>query len=197
MSRDYARTTAKSRPRSQTTRRRNNSKTGGKPGGLFWFVSGVAVGALLTSLILVPGATPDFSTAESGEEAGQDTGAANRKPRFDFYKRLSENEVVVIDEEEPAVAAGSSNRQPTAEPVERSIYLLQAGSFKNAGDADSLRAQLLLMNLNTNIENAKTAAGDRWYRVMVGPFDNRTTMTKARSRLASNGIETLALKRKQ
>lgn len=194
MSRDFAKT-SRSRKRSQTTRRASRNAGGGKFGGLFWFVSGAALGALMTSLILTPAMRSELSGSDSENTVGGNE-ASGQKPRFDFYKLLSENEVVVADEE-PEASPVSNRPQTDNQPVEQSIYLLQAGSFKNAGDADSLRAQLLLMNMNASIEKAKTASGDRWYRVMVGPFDGRDAMTRTRGRLASNGIETLALKRKK
>lgn len=198
MTRDYAKngkaSNRKSKPRSQVNRRKSTKNSNGA-GGVFWFVSGVAVGALLTSLILVP-MVGDDSGAEPGESQAQNAEPANdNRPQFDFYKLLSESEVVVIDEEpeQSAPQAATNNNQPAAP---ESIYFLQAGSFKNSGDADSLRAQLLLMNLDAAIEKAKSSSGDNWYRVIAGPFESRGEMTQARSKLASNGVQTLVLKRK-
>jgi cell division protein FtsN len=38
--------------------------------------------------------------------------------------------------------------------------------------------------------------GDTWYRVMVGPFDSANAAHRAQDKLASAGIETLAIRAK-
>lgn len=73
--------------------------------------------------------------------------------------------------------------------------LLQAGSFRSQGDADNLRAQLLLMGLSANIETFSPNQGETWHRVIVGPYDNHQSMDSARSQLTANGIDTLMLRR--
>ena len=82
------------------------------------------------------------------------------------------------------------------EPAETSVYILQAGSFKNAEDGDRLRAQLILMGLDARVEAVTSANGDVWHRVQVGPFEDRSKLAKARSTLIDKGIDTLLLKRK-
>nr|WP_246386788.1 SPOR domain-containing protein [Litorivivens lipolytica] len=72
---------------------------------------------------------------------------------------------------------------------------MQAGSFKTNADADRRRAELLLLGLEAKIE-AVEANGDTWHRVYVGPFTSRSKLSKARTTLISEGIETLLLKRK-
>ena len=80
----------------------------------------------------------------------------------------------------------------TSNPAE--FYLLQAGAFKQREDAESRRAQLLLLNLDPKIEET-TSANGRWYRVYPGPFQSRSKLNKARSLTAAQNIDTLLLKR--
>ena len=63
-------------------------------------------------------------------------------------------------------------------------------------DADRLRARLILMGLEARMEQVSAASGDIWHRVQVGPFSDRSKLSKARSMLISEGIDTLLLKRK-
>ncbi|MEQ9023321.1 MAG: SPOR domain-containing protein [Pseudomonadales bacterium] len=102
-----------------------------------------------------------------------------REPVIDFYTRLREIEVMVPDDE---LILDSPNL----------IYLLQAGSFRNAKDADSLRAQLILLNLNAEVSKFNHN-GEVWHRVIVGPFENHSAMSSARTSLLENGIESLLL----
>ena len=76
-----------------------------------------------------------------------------------------------------------------------SVYLLQVGSFKNNQDAESLRVQLLLLNLESFVESYKTSSGDTWHRVLVGPFTNNSDSLSARTKLSENNLDSLLLKR--
>ena len=69
-------------------------------------------------------------------------------------------------------------------------YYLQAGSFRQRSDADQLRAQILLLGMDVKLENA-TINGDQWYRVQVGPFNNKDSMTQAQRTLSGNGFSNL------
>lgn len=108
--------------------------------------------------------------------------------KFDFYTLLKETEILVPDGQD------SGN---TAEPEQNAIYVLQAGSFKNARDAENLKVELLLMNLSAERESVKSKNGDIWHRVLVGPFTDTSKMASARAKLAENNIDSLKLKRKQ
>lgn len=108
------------------------------------------------------------------------------KPRFDFYTLLPQSEVVVEETEQ-------SPLRGDGDPDE--VYLLQAGSFRSSQDADSLRARLLLLNLNAHIEATATDPSGTWHRVVVGPFDSSSKLAGARATLLQNGIDSMVLKR--
>lgn len=76
------------------------------------------------------------------------------------------------------------------------VYVLQAGSFKNAEDADSVRARLLLLNMQASIEKVNPQPGETWHRVLVGPFNDKAALGKARTVLTRNGIDSIQLKRR-
>ena len=108
------------------------------------------------------------------------------KPRFDFYTLLPEQTIDV--EVDPGEIAKSRTSKKTE------LYLLQAGSFKQAEDADRRRAELILLGLEPKIEETNGGNG-HWFRVYVGPFETRSSMQNARSLTANQDIDTLLLKR--
>ncbi len=156
------------------------------------FCAGALCGGFLTFLVFLGG----VDSGQSVNGATKTSTAAAPKPakpekktttdtQFDFFTLLPEREVIVPDEQ-PRDSA------PTSEQYN---YILQAGSFKTSKDADRRRAELLLLGLDAKIE-AVQANNDTWHRVYVGPFTSRSKLSKARSTLISEGIETLVLKRK-
>lgn len=80
--------------------------------------------------------------------------------------------------------------------AEREVYVLQAGSFRAASDADSVRASLLLLNMHANIEKVVTGSNETWHRVVVGPFTSKEELSRARATLTQNGIDSIQVKRR-
>lgn len=145
------------------------------------FLGGILVSAL--SLYWYVNRPSDIE--DSGDEQSK---LEDIKPRFDFYTLLKEKEVFVPESDAPL-----ENR----DAEQRYHYLIQAGSFRKFNDADSLRAQLLLLNLNAIVETTGSGGSDSWHRVLVGPFDSNSKAAKARSTLLQNGIDNILLKRKK
>lgn len=107
--------------------------------------------------------------------------AAEEKPRFDFYRILPGREEQVTERQmrEAAKQAGAS----------KDIYFLQAGSFQNPADADSVKARLALMGLEASVEPADLAGKGVWYRVRLGPFKRVDEINRIRQQLAQNGVD--------
>ncbi len=180
----------RSRPRSQVP-------------GWVWLFTGCVLGAFIAFLVYLWGLTPDDRPREQPmalapqepEQVQPDTRPEREipKPRFDFYKLLQDSEVIVPATEP---AAPTQDERPSAQPAEPGVeYVLQVGSFRNAADADRLRAELLLLNLTAYTEQVTLREGERWHRVLVGPFDNQSRLSSARSTLVSNQYNALVLKR--
>ena len=88
------------------------------------------------------------------------------------------------------------NAEKTVEsPASNIEYILQVGSFPNKPEADKLRAQLILLNLDAHIESVEIHKGEIWHRVVVGPFDSQEKLASARSALVNNQYTALVLKR--
>jgi cell division protein FtsN len=93
-----------------------------------------------------------------------------------------------IDEIKKVAAAEAAVKSKSA------IYL-QAGSFRRLADADKRRAELLMYGMRASAEPVNSN-GETWYRVQIGPFASDSEMTRARTKLKSNGIDTLMTRRK-
>ena len=113
--------------------------------------------------------------------------ATEKEEGYRFYELLPKSEVVP-----PQVEAYKSTPK-SAEAY--SNYLLQAGSFKSAKDADSLRAKLLLAGLpNVTTSKVVSSSGTTWYRVRVGPFASRSKLNKAYDHLVRMNLQPLQVK---
>lgn len=150
-----------------------------------WFGAGLLCGIFLCGLAWLALQQPDPAIARQAQPP-QPNDAVSSGPLFSFYTALPEQDVdLKIDAQTIAAArAPSSNDQ----------FLLQAGSFKQAADADRRRGELILLGLEAHVEESNGDNG-RWFRVYIGPFASRSLLAKARSLTAQQGIDTLMLKR--
>lgn len=187
MPRDYAK-----KPRTNNRRR---PASGRQLPAWLWLFVGAVLGAFVVFLVYLWELAPPPSRTKANTpklEAKAEPENKTPKPRFDFYKLLQESEVIVPATETPQPQTPSVINS-SAEPVE---YLLQVGSFANPVDADRLRAQLLMLNLDARVEKVTIRNGELWHRVMVGPFTDQARLNNARSILVANQYNALMLKRK-
>ncbi len=194
MGRDYARGR---KPAGAAGSARRSRRPGGRDApparsgsGGRWYFAGLLSGlfiAFLGYLGTLPGEPGPAPEAAAQEPATPPPEAPEPpRPRFEFYTLLPAQ--TLEPDLEPA---------EVAPPVPRAggeQYLLQAGSFRQRQDAESRRAELLLLNLDPRIEET---AGDngRWFRVYLGPFDSHEKMARARGLTTAQNIDTLLLRR--
>lgn len=176
-----------------------------------WVFTGILAGGFfmfLYHLATLRSSAADMAGVKTkpAETAQADTQSSG--PRFDFYAVLPKMEVIIPkgeDEQRP------SRRSPDTPPADSSKpasnagtavvdrheqYQLQAGSFRRNADADRRRGELILHGLNARVQPVSMGNGDTWYRVMVGPFDSANAAHRTQDKLASAGIETLAIRSK-
>lgn len=191
-------------------------RNGGFLAWWIWVLIGVAGGALLMLLVVRGGLLPitreqtgpqpnPQATAPHGSEPGvADQAAAEAKPKkpsYDFYSVLPEKEVVIPDAEITAQAKAESQQtqqaqQTGATPPPAAAgngYLLQVGSFPNAGDAESMKAKLALQGFRAAIQPV-TINGKTWNRVRLGPYRSAGDLEAAKQKLSAAGISAIALK---
>lgn len=212
--------------RSKNQARRNGG--GGTPGWML-AIGGVAVGLAIAGgwylyrggkvEQLLPTPNPQArAPAQPEEPVAQDAPEPTpRKPKYEFYDVLRENEVVFPDAElnaqaaaeaEAAAAAGAdaaaADLPPgTASPAETAPdvaaaapgprYLIQAGAFRSLADADAVKAKIALTGEIARVESAQVEGGTI-YRVRLGPYPNAGALAAAKSALASHGIDAVAIR---
>jgi cell division protein FtsN len=154
-------------------------------GALRWYGAGVASGLFAAFLIYLITLPPEG--APPAESKPAPAVARAPAPEYEFFEVLPSQEITVdVDPAEmPKPRSAAEGKQ----------YLLQAGSFRQSEDADRRRGELLLLGLDPRVEQTQGDTG-RWYRVVLGPFDSRSAMAKARSLTAQQDIDTLLIQRK-
>ena len=136
--------------------------------------------AIVNSL---PEAQPIDETTQANELEQQ---VEQAQQALSFYKLLTEQQVKVAPQ--PTDTSAESNSKSYA-------YMLQAASFRNESDAESLRAQLILSGVqDTNIEPVQVADKGTFYRVMIGPILNRSKMNSIKDILVDNDISPIERK---
>lgn len=135
-------------------------------------------------------------------------------PRFEFYDLLPEMEVVVPDTPPPPPPAPAKPASPPpaladkpdtppaapAQPApektpapqqstagDKEIFYIQVASVQNAAQADSLRAELALLGLETTIQTVTIDDSKTFHRVRVGPYSDLDKLNNARRTLNQRG----------
>ncbi|MEJ2130181.1 MAG: SPOR domain-containing protein [Gammaproteobacteria bacterium] len=154
------------------------------------FVTGALVGFGAALVLQQMGRLPNLDelAAPAQSSAGGNSSEVG-KPTYEFYEMLANTEVLV-----PVLDALNGNAKEEAGERD-AIYLLQAGSFRGAEDAERMRASLLLMGFNVETHPV-TLDGTVWHRVMVGPFTNAADLRDAQVRLHAEDIDAIPLSRK-
>ncbi len=178
-------------------RKRKKSGGGGSP--FLWFVAGLVIGLggaifLFTRGFMPTGPerTPDEprATVRSEPELLGDEDSGVGEGRYDFFTVLPEMEVVVPEREltDPGAESGTSPSEAASES-----FILQAGSFRSAADADQMKARLALLGSVADIQQV-TVNGETWHRVRIGPVQGARQADQLRRQMLDNGIDVLVLK---
>ncbi len=104
------------------------------------------------------------------------------EPRYDFYTILPQAETVIPDYE-----IQSRVREELVGKTKAAKYVMQAGSFREAAEADRHKAKLALLGIESWVEKAKVG-NVIWHRVKIGPYDNPSSVATIKELLQKNGI---------
>lgn len=185
--------------------RRRSTKSKGSSGipAWFWLLGGVLIGLGTAVVLMVRGYLPELkqhmpatdskspASSESALIEKRDKEAEKaKKPRYDFFTVLPEMEVVVPEQEL------SRKAEPVPDTTTDSIqdsYILQVGSFRNAADADQMKARLALLGSMATVQTV-TVDDQTWHRVRIGPFEGARKADEVRRMLSDNQIDTLVMK---
>ena len=167
---------------SHSTRKRKSPASKPLPGWI-WLFTGLVIGLSATFLPkLNQQKTKAVYSKQDKPEATSSESSTKRK--FDFYTLLPELEVVVDGNSSAAVDNSLS---------QNGTYVLQVGSFKSNNEADTLKARLALMGVETNIEIV-TVNDNKWHRVRVGPSQDKLRLQSIQTRLRNEKMDSVLLK---
>jgi cell division protein FtsN len=185
------------RKRRRSTRRKKQQSY---PGWL-WMLFGLALGLSVAFAIYVKDSrpvtvasapAPQPASMQSALDDNDESAAAEpeerKEPRFTFYDRLPNFEVI-IPEQEPDVEVDAAP-QAVLEP---GLYVLQAGSFSAYNDADRRRAELALHGIESQIQRV-TIDDKTYHRVRIGPTSDLNKLNMLRSRLRTAKIDVLRIR---
>ena len=140
-----------------------------------------------------------FNTARDWPALWQDTPetkpantASTPARRFDFYTILP-NQEAMVPEEEPTSAKTTAAAKKPVTPQPGGTYYLQVGSFRKLGEANSMRAKVILLGTQATIQTVAIDQ-DTWHRVRVGPYKDPARLREVRQRLRANRIEALLVR---
>lgn len=111
------------------------------------------------------------------------SGVEEAKPRFEFYKVLTDKQDATADAQPKSAEKAKPAESKTAPKY------LQAGSFANASDAENLKASLAMKGLEASVQTVTIPGKGEMNRVRVGPFQSDQEMTAARATLKLNGLD--------
>jgi cell division protein FtsN len=94
----------------------------------------------------------------------------------------------------PAIVPAKADAKdtPAAAAEDKYVYFLQAGAFREQGDAEGAKAKLALQGFEANISEKAADAGAQGgtlYRVRLGPYAQIDSMNRVRSKLAESGVD--------
>ncbi len=171
--------------------------------GWIWLTTGLMIGLFVAFLIYLKDnyQTPAGSAASTSSKT-TDTRAVRKqtgaeqlpapptRTKFDFYTILPEMEVAIPDED---IDSATQNTQTKA-PVKQGSYILQAGSFKHAEQAERMKASLALIGVEASIQSVTIDNKQTWHRVRIGPYEDVNKLNQVRQRLRENDINALLLR---
>jgi cell division protein FtsN len=113
----------------------------------------------------------------------------NQDTRFKFYDLLPESKIKPTEVD--VYTFKEKNQQSNY------TYLVQTGSFRHKKDAERQKATIAFKGIKADIQVVTGKNGMAWYRVMTGPYNNRSTMNSVLDKLVSINIQPLVKKVKK
>lgn len=194
MAKDYGQRGSGSRQASPV--KKSGGSGGGRVPGWIWMVAGLSMGLAVAVFVYIgrplsPDA--DGATTMRPDKPGKTAGKKEpvkippkEKPRFTFYELLPNQEVVVPRDVAPA--------GKTTGTADNGLYIIQVASYRKQSDADSQRAKLALLGIESRVEKVTIDNKDTFYRVRIGPEKSISRVHTTMARLEENGMQAMLVK---
>jgi cell division protein FtsN len=156
-------------------------------------VGGALIGAMTWAFTHQPQHAPLAPDAPKPEahkpppETGAEDGGSGPQ-HYDFYSMLPNFEVVVPEKDRDV-----RRDLPTAKIEKPGAYVLQAGSYRNEGDAERVTRQLTLQGIDAKVQRVALDS-DVWFRVRVGPISDLAQLNKVRHQLQAADVDNLVIR---
>lgn len=169
--------------------------------GWWWLVTGLLIGGFIMFLMnlqesmqssgstqtSIPTPVQDVRAVKKVAPVSTKKNIAANKPRFDFYTILPEMEVVIPDREiEERRRLEGTGKSKTG------LFIIQMGSFRKASQADTLKARLALIGIESKVDIVKSK-GSTWHRVKSGPHTKFSQVDRIQSRLHRHHIDSIVI----
>jgi cell division protein FtsN len=136
---------------------------------------------------------PSAAPAPATVEAKKPVPMPPKEPtRFSFYEMLPSYEVVIPSGTK--AEKGKDTAPAIAEPGE---YIIQVGSFRSREEADTQKAKLALLGIESRVEQVTIDNKDTWFRVRIGPEKDQQKVQTLLARLSENSIQSYLVKVKK
>ena len=169
--------------------------------GWAWLLVGLGIGVVIAAIFvlrggwggegsLLPRPDPQARAPVASTEPEPEVAPEPRRPKYEFYDVLREREVRIPDAELNAPPDAPADAAPAGDGVR---YLLQAGAFSSASDAEARKAMIALTGEIARVESAQIEGG-MIHRVRLGPYPDRAALARAKAALEAHGLEVVAIK---
>jgi len=162
-----------------------------------------AVGAFVMFLIYLNDNVEPQSAHIETAKVEQKTADNKIEPTFDFYDILPEMEVE-IEKQAPVKKRDIVEKKPVKEKTKTASieptkskgvsYLIQVGSFKSPVDADSFKAKVALLGIESKVQTVTIDNKETWHRVLIGPIVGLKKAEGLKDRLKKNNINGFLLR---
>lgn len=171
-----------------------NSPLAGKAGAARTPPPAPAQPATVGPLNPPPGAPVPVTVAPSAQQQQQQQRAARTAPVPAEANALPPSNDPIGDlarARSGATAGAVPGPAPAATPAPSNdpfMYFVQAGAFRSSDDAETQRAKLSLMGVESRVTE-REQAGRTVYRVRAGPFNKKDDADRLKDRLDGGGLE--------
>ncbi len=101
---------------------------------------------------------------------------------YTFYEMLPKENPQLESEINPISVVTQTNTETN------DLYILQAGSFIASADAERMRTNLMVLNIESKIE-AVTIDSNEYHRVIIGPIEGINELNGLREQLSNANID--------
>jgi cell division protein FtsN len=197
VAKDYGQRGSGGRQARPAPKSNGSKKSGGMPGWI-WMVAGLSIGLAIAAFVYI--SRPLQHAEEGGNRAAvmpdkPEKSAGKKeplklppkeKPRFTFYELLPNQEVVVPKDVQVSPKSSGS--------PDDGVYIIQVASYRSQNDADTQKAKLALLGIESRVEKVTIDNKDTFYRVRIGPDKDLAHVHTTMARLEESGIQGMLVK---